>query len=77
MKKHFKVLCSDRLVLMLTTRAKFAQETDVALRQRPFWMRIMHSEHQSEDNSSPTGRWTDWFGEYNYQKVNISGNAHL
>ena len=62
---------------MLTTRAKFAQETDFALRQRPFWMRIMHSEHQSEDNSSPTGRWTDWFGEYNYQKVNISGNAHL
>ena len=56
MKKHFKVLCSDRLVLMLTTRAKFAQETDVALRQRPFWMRIMGPKNSCAEMSQ-NFRW--------------------
>ena len=54
---------------MLTTGIKTAHETDFALRQRPFWMKIMHSELQSENNSYLTGSWTDWFCGDNYQKV--------
>ena len=54
---------------MLITRTETTRERDNALRQRPFWMKIMHSEHQSKDNSYLTASWTDWLGGDNYQKV--------
>ena len=66
---------SESVFSMLAAKRKIAHESDIALRNRPFWMEIMQPRSTPEDLYW-NGTWTDWFYGNNFEEVdNVSDSS--